>query len=188
MATYDLCTLDQVRDYGELKGLTAQDEDVIEDLITRVTTLFENYVNKKIKSREFTEYYDGHGEYNLVTNQYPIISIDSIKDDVNWEWGSDTTVGSTDYRIHTDKTYVVLQTTLQNAIQNVKIVYTAGYATIPTDIVQACIEEVLRKYRHRTDFDVTAMSQENGSVTYTEKGLLTGTKAILDKYKRVGLY
>ena len=188
MAAYDLCTVDEVKDFGEIKGATSQDDDLIEDLITRITTLFENHIDKNIKSREYTEQYDGLGVSNLITDQYPIISIDSIHDDTTWEWGSDSTVGSTDYRIHTDKTHVILQTTLVNGSQNVKIVYTAGYEVIPTDIVQVCIEEVLRKYNHRRDFDVTARSiGDAGSVTYTEKGLLTGTKAVLDKYKRMSI-
>ena len=187
MATYDLVTLDEVKDFYGKVGSTSKDDDLLEDIITRISNVIESYINKNILSRSYTEYYDGLGVSNLLTNQYPIISIDSIYEDNTWVWGSNSTVGSTDYRIHEDGNRVVFLTVLGKGTQNIKIVYTAGYAAVPNDIKQVCITEVIRTYKNRQEVDVISKTLRDGSVSYSAKELLLQTKMILDKYKRIGI-
>jgi len=187
MAAYDLVTLDEVKDFYGKFGSTSQDDDLLEDIITRISTLIESYINKNIKSRKYTEYYDGIGVSNLVTNQSPIISVDSIYSDTTWVWPSDSTIGVDDYRIHENKTHVVFLTTLSKGSQNIKIIYTAGYDTVPEDIKQACITEVVRTHKNRQEVDVLSKTLSDGSVTYSAKELLLQTKMILNKYKRIGV-
>lgn len=187
MATYDLCSLDEVKDFYGKFGSTSKDDDLFEDIITRISTLIESYINKNVISREYTEYYDGLGVSTLVTNQSPINSVDSIYSDTTWVWGSDTTVGESDYRIHTDKTHVVFLPTLSTGIQNIKIVYNAGYTTVPEDIKQVCITEVIRIYKNRQEVDILSKSLSDGSVSYTAKELLLQSKMVLNKYKRIGV-
>jgi hypothetical protein len=183
MAATDLCTLDQVKDYMSLSSSKAIDDDLIEDLITRITTQFHNYVGYQIKSTDYTEYHDGDGEPLVFPNVIPINSVTLLADDVDWEWGSDTQFSSDDYRI-VDNRYVALKSSyFTSSTQNIKITYNAGYSTVPTDIVQACIEEAGRKYKHRKDFDSTSKSLDDGSTQYVEKGLMTSTKEVLNKYR-----
>ncbi len=67
--------------------------------------------------------------------------------------------------------------------QNIKIVFNAGYVTIPGDLKQACIEEAGRRYKHRRDFDVITKTMDDGTIQYTQRGLLPSTTDILNKYK-----
>ena len=187
MATYDLVTLDEVKDFYGKVGSTSKDDDLLEDIITRISNVIESYINKNILSRSYTEYYDGLGVSTLFTKQYPIISVDSIHEDTTWVWGSDSTVGEDDYRIHNDKNHVVFLTTLGNGKQNIKIIYTAGYATVPNDIKQVCITEVIRVYKNRQEVDVLSKTLVDGSVSYSAKDLLLQSKMVLDKYKRIGV-
>lgn len=189
MADYDLTTLDAVKDFGGLKGSTSEVDDVIEDLITRVTESFHSYCDvKQFKQKTYTEYYDGNGTDLLFPYNTPLISVTEINICSDWLWGSDTTTAPTDYRI-VNNSYIILKDTyFTSGSQNVKVKYSAGYETIPNDLIQACIEEVLRKHNHRTDFDLTGKALADGSVTYTEKGFLTSTKMILDKYRQLRVY
>ena len=179
-----LATLDEIKDYYQFGSTKQIDDDLLEDLSDRVTVLFQTYCEvSSFKSADYTEYQDGEGSKYLFLNNAPINSIAEVNEDSDWNWASDTTIGVDDYRI-IDKKYLVMKDSLFTyGDQNYKVIYNAGYDTIPLDLKQVCIEEVIRRYKHRKDFDVVAKSLEDGSVTYTEKGLLTGTKQVLIKYK-----
>lgn len=186
VASYALATLDEIKAYFQFNSnaTVAADDNLLEDLSNRVSIIFQTYCGREsFKASDYIEYVDGISNRYMFLKNYPINSITEVNEDSDWTWGSDTTVGSDEYRI-IDSMYIVLKEAYwTQGDQNYKIQYNAGYETIPLDLKQICIEEVLRRFKHRKDFDVVAKSLENGSVTYTEKGLLTGTKQILDKYK-----
>lgn len=188
VGTYALTTLSGVKDYmGGLDGETDVDS-LIESLIDQTSAIFETYIDKNILSREYTEYYDGGDGVHIFPKQYPITIISGIWDDIDWVWADTTLVASTDYRIHNNNKYIVFKTTtLFDYDQNVKLIYTAGYTTIPEDIELCCIKEVARSYKHRRDVDVISSTLADGSVNYVAKSLLPNTKMILNKYKRISL-
>lgn len=177
-----LATLDEIKDYYQFGSTKQIDDDLLEDLSDRVTIMFQTYCEvTSFKSADYTEYVDGTGDKYLFLQNTPINTVTEVNIDSAWVWGSDTTVGSDDYRI-VDSRYLVTNSVFSYGSQNYKVIYNAGYDTIPLDLKQVAIEEIVRRYKHRKDFDVTAKSLEDGSVAYTEKGLLTGTKQILDNY------
>lgn len=180
-----LATLDEIKDFYQFGSTKQVDDDLLEDLSNRVTILFQTYCEvESFKSDDYTEYVDGPYDKYLFLNNTPVNSVTSIAEDSDWVWASDSTVASTDYRIIDSKYLVAKETVWVRGDQNYKVVYNAGYDAIPLDLKQVCIEEVVRRYKHRKDFDVVAKSLEDGTVTYSEKGLLTGTKQVLNKYKQ----
>lgn len=184
--TYSLITLDNVKLFIGLSNSTSDVDDLIEDLIDRISTSFETYCDRKFLSREYTEYYDGVGEDKLFVDQYPIITISGIWDDRDWGWASDTIVDSDYYRISNNGWFVVFNNTvLLDYQQNVKIAYTAGYSTIPDDLKQACIEEVARTYKNKNQIDISSKTLIDGSVSYVVTDFLPKTLTILNKYKKV---
>jgi hypothetical protein len=185
VAEGSLATLDEIKDFYQFGSTKQIDDDLLEDLSDRVTKLFETYCEvKSFYAADYTDVYDGSGDKYLFLNNTPINSVSEVNEDSDWVWASDTTVGSTEYRV-IDKKYLVMKDDLFTCgDQNYRITYNAGYATIPLDIKQVAIEEIVRRYKHRKDFDVVAKSLEDGNVTYTEKGLLTGTKKVLDRYRQ----
>lgn len=75
--------------------------------------------------------------------------------------------------------------------QNVLVRYTAGYAAVPSDIAQACIEMVVRKYRERTRIAERTRSL-GGVETVTYETVMFGMQtiasdiqALLMQYRRV---
>jgi len=181
-----IITVSQVTGYLKHTAIDNDIEQLISVLIDRVQKSFEAYCNTAFESASYTEYYDGTGTSFLFLKNIPVVSISSIYDDANWLWETGSLLPSADYRITNDNS-VYYKSYFTNDIQNIKITYVAGYASgsIPEDLQQAAIEEVGRKYKHSDDYDLTAKSLSDGSITYTEKGLLVDTKRILNQYRRL---
>jgi len=179
----------EVLNYLKIKQSDDDVTEMIPTLIDRVQVDMESYCNCKFDSAIFTEYHDGQGISKLFPNQSPITDVTSIHDDSSWTWDTSTLLASADYRIMNENIIVFKSDILYDYDQNIKIVYTAGYssATMPKDLKQACIKEVGREYKHRLDYDITAKTLEDGSVTYVEKGFLASTKRVLGHYKRLDL-
>jgi hypothetical protein len=70
-------------------------------------------------------------------------------------------------------------------IQNVVLVYTAGFAAVPTDIEQACIELASQAYQRRgTRLDLKSLTQAQQTTSYEMK-MLPSVKEMLAPYRRV---
>jgi hypothetical protein len=68
----------------------------------------------------------------------------------------------------------------------VQITYTAGYATIPADIDQICVDLVVLKYLQRRRMGIASEAVNNvGSRTYTKNDLADIDKTVLDQRRRV---
>ena len=187
VGTYALCSYNDVKSYGGKTGITDADKTLVEDLIDMKTAEMETYIEREVMSRERTEYLDGKGARQLYTEQYPITTVSGIWDDFEWTWGSDTLVASADYRIHEDGRSVVRKLSaarfLDNA-QNIKIIYTAGYASIPEDLKITCAREVLKEYKLRKKPDIISETAIDGSITRVAIDWLESSKQVLDKYKK----
>lgn len=183
--SYALCSLQDVKDFLGPMGTAEPDESLFESLINNVSVTFANYCGvEQFKTKNYIEYHDGAGSRYIFPRNVPVNSVDEINEDPDWVWGSDTTIGEDDYRI-VDKHYIVCDVIFAIAEQSIKIEYNAGFATIPYDLKEACIEEVARKYKHRKDLDVSSKSAQDGTTSYITKDFLPSTKLILDKYRKL---
>lgn len=184
VSTYALATLDDVLNYMQTPKDKADDDmnKQLESLIDQMSEVFEGYCGRQFLSRSFTEYLNGTGTYYLFPKHTPITSVSGIYDNSSWEWTETDLISGTNYRIQDDNC-IVCNTTWNQYNQNIKIVYTAGYSTIPIDVKLACIEEVVRKWKNRNSVDVLAISASDGSVTRYEKNLMPSTFQVLDRYR-----
>jgi hypothetical protein len=187
--TNALCTFDDVSNFKDNYEHTSENDDLIYNLINEKSMQIIKYLgyDTTLKSATYTEYYDGKGINKLFPRVYPIISVTLIYEDSDWGWELDTLIDSTQYRIVDSKYIVRKDTVFANYEQNVKIIYVAGYATVPEDIKLVCIKEVVRDFNRRYDFDVSAKTADDGSITYVEKGLLVSSKEILAPYVLTGI-
>ena len=185
VSEYGLVTLDEVKKFMGMISSTSDSDDLIEDLISRISTLFESYMNRNILSREYTEDHDGKGAMVLFPKQPKITSITSIHDDYDWEYTDDDLVDSDNYKIIDESSIVFKNVSLNNYTANVRIIYTAGYTSTPLDLAQACIGEVARMYKNKNQIDITAKTLSDGSVSFSGKRFLPLTYITLKKYKRL---
>lgn len=186
VSEYALVTLAEVKDFMGMKGSTSDADDLIEDLINRVSVLFESYLNRKILSRDWLQFIDGKGLSVLFPDQPMITSVSGIWDDSEWLWEDVDLIPADEYRI-VDNSYIAFRTTttLGNYEKNIKLLYTAGYDETPDDLKQACITEISRMYKNRNQVDILSKSLSDGSVTMVAQDFLPLTITTLNKYKRI---
>lgn len=188
MATTNLCSLDDV--LGQL-GIIDTTNNKVNDLINRMIESKTESINKyigveQLLAKDYTEYYNGDGCNRLYTKNYPINSVAELNDDTNWEFGSDTTSSSDDFRISNDGSYILLKyTVFAKGDENVKITYNAGYTvTQIVDLKDVCIEEVTRAYNEKLNVGVSSRTDAKGGVTRVEKGWMKQSIEVMDRYKR----
>lgn len=123
------------------------DDTLLKAIITRVSASIASTCNRIFYAHDITEYQDGEGDSTLVAEQYPINSITSIHDDVERAYGSDTLIASTDYVYYSEKGLIKLDNYyFAVGLKNIKLVYNAGYSTVPQDLEMACIKRCMAEY------------------------------------------
>lgn len=134
----DLTVLANLKSF--LNILDAVNDTILQAIITHVSAEIEALCDRSFHDATYTEYHNGEMESILITRQYPIISITSIHDDTGREYGSGTLIDSGSYAFYEDGRVYLDTLVFSQGIKNVKIVYVAGYATIPSDLELACIK------------------------------------------------
>jgi hypothetical protein len=183
-----LCTVDNVKSYIGINTIDSTEDALIETLIDAVSTMFVSYCGRGFESATYTEYYSGNDYPNTVyTNNFPIITVSGIYDDTSWTFGSDTLISGSNYMVDDISITLLPGYVFSAGKKNIKVIYTAGYSTIPSDIKQACIEEAARKYKRKDRIDISAISLSNESISMFSDEFLPATKIVLNRYKRYGV-
>jgi len=180
-----LTSVSNVKSFLDISNTS--DDTLIQNIIYRVTDQIQSYCRRDFFSTEYTEYYDGDGSKTLIVNQFPITAIDSIYDDIDYQWGSDDEISSDDIIFNANsndsKSGIINLDTDYFSIgkQNIKITYTAGYSTIPYDIEKAAI--LLSAIEYFTGKTFMNANSEGGNSN--PEDLKTNAFDILDLYMRV---
>ncbi|MEE9584612.1 MAG: head-tail connector protein [Candidatus Brocadiales bacterium] len=162
-----------VKDYLGVAG--SSDDALISRLVDWATDLIHSYCGRTFTEGTYDEYYDGDGTEGILTNQYPIstvtlLEVDSIEKDASA------------YTLYGQLGLLKLNSgTFSRGKKNVRLQYTAGYASVPNDLEQAAIELVAMKYydRGRNRLGISSKA----GVSYISH-LPDEIKVVLDLYKR----
>lgn len=162
-----VATLAEVKTYLEL---TASTHDVrLQDALNRAQAIAESYCNRKFDEGTFTEYFDGGGRNMLLLRNYPVASVASVHDDFSRTYGDATLIAPTSYGLDKELGILRLDSGLffLDGNQNVKVVYTGGYADAPHDLKQAVILGAVALFEERKNVGVNSRSLgEGGTVSY----------------------
>jgi hypothetical protein len=112
--------------------------DQVTAAIAAANQIVETYCNRTFDSDTYTEWHYIDGESRIFLEQYPVTAITSI-DTADEEDGTETDY-TDDYRIKRPSGVMILPTELTTWF---KVVYTAGYSTIPADVI-LCANEVAK--------------------------------------------
>jgi len=164
-------------------------DNKLHQLINGASWAANSITKRKLKSRTLTEHYSGDGTNELFTNQYPITTLTSVHDDLARAYGSDTLVDSDDLAIMpNDLAYKIVYDggAFSKGIKNLKVVYIAGYITIPWDLAQAVIEIVMFGWNQRDKGYLGVISQQlaDGSIQLAAADMPKSAKDILNIYKK----
>ena len=182
LATADLA------EFVQSTGSTG-DHGKLNDIINYVSMRFENETGRKLKSRDYTEVYDGNGANALYLNNYPIASTD-ITITIDAARAFDDTgdeVTATDVMLTTENGLVRLDDdTFSAGRGNVQVEYTAGYSTASEFALTFAAKELgslmWQRMRQKEAIGVRTESFEGHSVTY-ENDLPWSVKKVLDIYR-----
>lgn len=186
MAAGDLTTLASLEQFLTLASGNG-DEALLSALISAASAVMVTYCGRQFLEQSFTETRDGKGTRVMPLLNTPIVSVASLT------IGTDTipagvAVG-TPAGYYFDANRLMLNGyRFWRGLGNVQIQYTAGYASVPLDVQQACNELVALRYKERKHFDQRSEGGVAGQTTTFFVGdLRPSTKLVLDRYKRVAL-
>jgi len=180
----DLTTYAKVK--AELGLADDTDQAYINTLITMVSAVISDYCNRTFEDAAYTEYHNGNWNKTLNLKQYPVNSITSIHDDVGLEYGSDTLIDSDDYATDMAAGIVeLLSSVFAKGVKNIKVVYNAGYTTIPSGLEYWAVKLVAKAYSTRGKDGIDSEKIGTYSVTYSKEDIPAEIKRGLDKYKKI---
>jgi uncharacterized phiE125 gp8 family phage protein len=175
-----------------LKISGATEDALLDSICDRTNALIKSYIGRNLVSQTYTEYYDGNGSAKLLLRNYPVVSLTSLHVDTLRAFGSVSEIVIAD-NVLLENNAGIIRLWNQGGVflrgrANVKVVYVAGYATMPYDLVDAAILIASHSYkRHYQDQRIGLQSETIGdrTMTYSSEAIPAKAKLILDKYKRV---
>jgi Phage gp6-like head-tail connector protein len=182
----DLTTLADVKAWLQTgqSAFPATDDALLTRLITAVSQYIQAWLNRPIELADYLETRDGTGGQRLQFACFPVAAVLSLTID-GQAVPQATSVGAAGYSFSTTQLTLCGYTFCRGAF-NILVEYTAGYATIPPDIAQACIELVALRYRERTRIGEVSRSLGGAeTVSYSQKDLSDPIKTLLQQYRLV---
>jgi len=171
---------------SEYLGITpAVNSDVMRRLINAVTALIEKTLRREFKQRTYTETYDGSGGGSLFLKHFPIISVTSVER-LDEDGTTADTLTTSDYWSVDAIGEIRAKTAVAfwKADQNYKVVYSAGFATIPDDVAQVALQLIARAYRDRDKKreDVQSVTLDRETTRYTKADRIKTIREELGHY------
>ena len=164
----------------------AVDDALLTRLITAASQFIQSWLQRQIAVSDWVEVRDGNGGQRLTFANFPVSQVWSLSIDglaippvpAGGGFGAGYVFSPTELAL---RGYVFTR-----RAQNVSVTYTAGYASVPADIAQACIELVCQRYRERTRIGEVSKSLMSGeTVTYSQKDMSDDVKTLLSQYRAV---
>ena len=145
----DLCALADVKAF---LGITSSATDaVLSALITNVSAAIESYCNRTFASAAYTETRNGNGGWRLFLGNGPVTAVVSVAVDGQAIPAAADALASG--YLFDEGTLYLRGYCFSRGVQNVTVSYTAGYASVPGDVVQACVEAVAHHFAKRDRID-----------------------------------
>jgi hypothetical protein len=204
MAYGDLCSLADVKAWLSTGGpgspFPSLDDALIERLITAESQAIVRWLNRPILSADWVETKDGLGglrgpyESRFQFGVIPCTAVSLVvADGITLPPIGSAAVPAAAGGTPALPGYVFSPTQLvirgyyvPRKAQCVLMQYTAGFASVPAEIVQACIELVALRYRERTRIGEISKHLGDGStVAYDRSAIPAKIKAMLQPYRLV---
>ena len=188
MAFGDLTTLADVTAWLQTgqNPFPSVDDALLARLITAASRFIESWLDRRITMADWVEIRDGNGGQRLAFANFPVSAVLSLSIDglsipaapAGGGFGAGYVFSPTELAL---RGYV-----FSRRAQNVVVTYTAGYADVPPDIAQACIELVCQRYRERARIGEVSKALMSGeTVTFSQKDMSDDVKTLLAQYRAV---
>lgn len=181
MAAGDLSTLANVKQWLNLTS--SGDDALLTRLLTSVSNFIQSWLGRQLLSASYTELLDGQGGRAIILGNYPVTAVASLYiGGVSIPASSGVSASGyvvTPYGV-TLRGYFFTRN-----LSNVTITYTAGFASLPVEIEQACLELIALRYAGRLRPGVSSKAVGGETVSYTDQGLTDAIETTLQQYRKV---
>jgi hypothetical protein len=185
-----LTSLNTAKNFLKIPLAETGTDAMIEIFINAASDDCERYCDRRFAQATYTESHLGRGGNLIVLNQWPIISITELRVDTAADFSDpETVIDSDDYMIgDSDNTlYLKNGKTFPNTrgFLSVRVIYVAGYATVPSSLEHACLWLVNYYYKmwNTSNIGRPNKSKENESASYLQ-GWPDVVIKILNQFKR----
>ena len=177
----NLTELTKVREWIGIK--TETDDILLGRLITAASAFIVSFLDRSIFTASYVEYRDGPGGYTISLLNYPVTAVSALE--INGV-AMTLATGTVNYGYQfSDRQIVMRGYKFTRGIRNVQVSYTAGYATVPLDIEQACLELVAYKYRSRDWVGQASKIVGSENVSFITKEIPENALGTLQRWSRV---
>jgi hypothetical protein len=172
-----LCALADVKAYLGIAPGTTSTDAVLTTLVTNVSAAIESYCNRAFASQDYAEQRNGTGGNRLFLAHGPVTAVASVSVDGQ---AIPPAVGTGIGYLFDEATVYLRGYTFCRGVQNVSVTYTAGYASVPGDVAQACIEWVAYHYAKRDRIDKASETLgTQQTISYSQADMPAGVKTAL---------
>lgn len=181
MALADFTDLASVKAYG---GITsAGDDTMLTSIITGMSAAIRTMCSRDITSNDYDIRRSGRGTLALQMPQYPITAVTLLEIDgravpQQSAWGAPGFYFD-------DEQIALVGHAFTRGISNVHVQFSAGYATPPADLAQACNELVTLRYKLRDKIEWSSKTLAGETVSLVQKAAPDWVKAIIANYSLI---
>ena len=166
-------------------GYVSVDDSLLNRLITSSSEWIKQYCNRDFTAANYTEYRNGWAnQTKMALKNYPVNSVASVY--INGVLvPASTTTNQTGWVQNGGFIYLRGGITFTTGYANVVITYNAGYATIPYDLEQACIEITSWRYREKDRIAQNNKNVGGENITFNTASMPSDAMRTLQEYTRV---
>lgn len=185
LLSYALTTVDDVKESLGIDAGNTSKDNLIKRKINQATLFIENYCSLSrdhhFKSTTYTnEQYDGVSKNTIVLKMRPIISLSSFqgRNAVTSDGGFED-IESELYYLDSSAGVLELLFNTVSSWNMYQVTYTAGYATIPSDLAEACVTLACYYVENSASGTAVKKKQEGSrSIEYFQAGANSGDSLV----------
>ena len=168
-----LTTLEDVKQHLDIPVTNIDQDAILERMINAASQKIESFLDRRIKKRSWTEFQDGRRNDRIVLRQWPCEKPTELWNDPSSKFtDTDNQLDPADFELEGDPAIgvVLIGRRFSNGNRSIKIVYEAGYDTIPFDLSEACIMTVEFMYDMRSSRRLGTSTKNKNSETISYLG------------------
>lgn len=180
-----LTSLANLKDQIEIAQDFTSNDAKLEKIINAASAYIQSYCMRVLVAENKNELHSGRRSNFIITNEYPINAVTSIHIDNDRVFDDSSLVNSSDYTIIDENESIAFDFTLPPGLNNIKVVYNAGYSVIPTDLEYGCLilSEWYYRLNSRQDIGRNSKSKMNESTSIINE-VPKVVLQLIEKYKR----